>query len=251
VTDAELAERLRSNLVAWKLFQTERGTLRSLTQPGVWAFAIPAQPGQVRPQQVLYTDTQALRAALPAIEGFFRGLGVRLWRVQVPQKDSATAQLLTTAGYEPREQQPVMGMSLAGARLEAPQLRLERLETMRELALLNTEVAGPEARPPMLPWHSEPQASLHILGVREGGRLISGGLAYAAGDTTGIYLMATLASARGQGLASEVLRGLLLEAQARGISHAVLQASPMGHRAYQRLGFRDLELWTSWVHPAR
>lgn len=250
MTDAELAARLRANLVAYKQFQTERGTLRALTQPGAWAFAIPDQPDRAHPQQVLYTDTGSLRAALPAIEGFYRGLGVRFWRVLVPPGDSATEQLLDRAGYVPRDRQPAMGFRLADARLEAPRLKLERLETMRELVLLNVEAAGAGARIPILPWHSEPHASLHLLGVREDGRLISGGAAYDAGDTAGIYLMATTPSARGRGLASEVVRGLLLEAQARGMAAAVLQASALGHRAYQRVGFRDLETWTSWVHLA-
>ncbi|HEX8697611.1 MAG TPA: GNAT family N-acetyltransferase [Myxococcaceae bacterium] len=250
MTDAELAARLRANLVAWKQFQTERGTLRALTQPGAWAFAIPDQPDRVHPQQVLYTDSGALRAALPAIEDFYRGLGVRFWRVLVPPGDSATEQLLDGAGYVPRDRQPAMGFHLAGARLEAPRLKLEPLETMRELVLLNEEVAGPGVRIPIQPWHAAPQATLHVLGVRENGRLLSGGMAFDAGDTVGIYLMATALSVRGRGLASDVMRGMLLEAQARGRTAAVLQTTPLGHRVYQRIGFRDLETWTSWAHLA-
>jgi ribosomal protein S18 acetylase RimI-like enzyme len=249
VTDAELAARLRANLVAYKLFQSERGTLRALSRPGAWAFAIAEQPDMPHPQQVFFTDTESLRAALPAIEDFYRGLGVRFWRVQVPQGDSATARLMEQAGYEPRQQVPAMGLSLTGAPLQAPRLTPEPLETLRELVLLNAQESGPLVRIPTLPWHSQPQPSMHLLGLRQGGQLLSGGMAYDAADTTAIYLMATASSARGRGLASDVLRGLLLAAQARGLAAAVLQSTPAGHGLYRRLGFKDLELWTSWVRP--
>lgn len=146
MTDAELAARLRANLVAWKQFQTERGTLRALARPGAWAFAIPDQPDRVHPQQVLYTDTGSPRAALPAIAGFYRDLSVRFWRVQVPPGDSAPEQLLHHAGYVPRDRQPAMGLRLADAWLEAPRLALERLETMQELVLLNVEAVGAGTR---------------------------------------------------------------------------------------------------------
>ncbi len=248
MTDAELAARLRANLVAYKQFQTERGTLSGLTLPGAWAFAIADQPDRVHPQQVLYEDAGALEAALPAIEGFYRGLGVRFWRVLVPPGDSAVERMLSRAGYVPREGVPAMGYRLTGTTLEAPRVALERMETMRELIPLNAEVFGPEVRIPFLPWHHQPHAPIRILGVREGGRLVSGGLTYDSGDTAGIYLMATATSARGRGLASEVVRGMLLDAQARGLSAAVLQATPQGHSVYQRMGFRDLERWTSWAH---
>jgi hypothetical protein len=47
------------------------------------------------------------------------------------------------------------------------------------------------------------------------------------------------------------MRGLLIEARARGMAAAVLQATSLGHGVYQRLGFRDLETWASWVHLPR
>jgi GNAT superfamily N-acetyltransferase len=247
VTDAELAARLRANIVAYKQFQTERGTLRGLSLPGAWAFAIAEQPDLVNPQQVLYADARTLEAALPALEAFYRGLGVRLWRVLVPPGDAAAQQLLDRAGYVPRALVPAMGLHLTGAALEPPRVALERMETLRELIPLSAEAFGPEVRVPSLPWHHQAYASLHILGVREGGRLVSGGLTYDMGDTAGIYLMSTALCARGRGLASEVVRGLLRDAQARGLSAAVLQATPQGHRLYQRVGFRNLETWTSWV----
>jgi hypothetical protein len=47
------------------------------------------------------------------------------------------------------------------------------------------------------------------------------------------------------------MRGLLIEARARGMAAVALQSTRLGHHVYQRLGFRDLETWASWVHLSR
>jgi ribosomal protein S18 acetylase RimI-like enzyme len=77
--------------------------------------------------------------------------------------------------------------------------------------------------------------------------VLAGGLALDAGEATGIYLVATATAARRRGLASEVMRGLLVQARARGLAAAVLQSSPQGLGLYTRLGFREVDCWTSWV----
>lgn len=238
-------------MVAYKQFQAEHGPMRALTLPGAWAFALPQEPEQLQPQQVLYRDAGALEAALGDLEDFYRGLGVRFWRVLVPAGDTDAERLLARAGYGPRERVPAMGLSLAGMPLEPPRLPLEQLRTQQELIPLNAEAFGPEVRIRLFPWHHQPHAPLRILGVREGGPLLSGGMSFNAADTAGIYLVSTATTARGRGLASEVMRGLLVDAQARGMATAVLQATPLGHGVYQRLGFQDLETWTSWVHLPR
>jgi ribosomal protein S18 acetylase RimI-like enzyme len=237
-------------MVAYKQFQAAHGPMRALCFPGAWAFASPAQPERLGPQQVLYEDAGALEARLPAIEDFFRSLGVRFWRVYVPRGDTAAERLLTHARYEPREAMPAMGMSLAGAALEAPRVTLEQLPTQQELIPLNAEAFG-DPKILLMPWHHQSYAPMHSLGLREGGQLLSCGMAFDAGDTTGIYLVATATSARGRGLASEVTRGLLLEAQARGQAAAVLQATALGRGVYQRVGLRDVGVWNSWVHVPR
>ncbi|MCU1458470.1 MAG: GCN5-related protein N-acetyltransferase [Actinomycetia bacterium] len=57
------------------------------------------------------------------------------------------------------------------------------------------------------------------------------------GYLAGIYCVATLARARGQGLGSIVTRAAIDAAQAAGSRLVVLQASEMGRPVYERLGF--------------
>ncbi len=62
----------------------------------------------------------------------------------------------------------------------------------------------------------------------------------------GIYRVATLSEYRGKGIGTAMTLFPLLEAKKRGYSGAVLDASKMGHGAYQRLGFQDYhdsEVW--------
>jgi GNAT superfamily N-acetyltransferase len=214
VTDAELVVRLRANIVAFKQFQADHGFLRSMPLPGVWAFAQPDYPRILGQQQVFFEDPAALEGALPALEDFYRRLGARLWR-DVP--------------------------------LTPPGIPLEQLPSQEELIPLNAEAFGPESGIELQAWHSQSYAHVHALGVHEGGRLVVGGMAHDVADTAGIYLVATALSARRRGLATELMRGLLVHARDRGCTAAVLQSTELGHGVYRRVGLRDLGRWVNWV----
>jgi GNAT superfamily N-acetyltransferase len=245
--DVELAAHLRANVIAYKQLQTTGSPLRSLALPGVWAFALPTHPEAFHQHRVLYESAQSLADALGALEEFYRGHGIRDWHVQVPSGHAEVEQLLARLGHSPGEVLPAMGITLDGMDLAPPRLAVERTRTQEELMLLNTEAFGRSAPSTLYPWHSQIHPHVHVYLLREGGRVLSGGLAHDLGDTTGIYMMATATSARRRGLAAEVLRALLLDARDRGQRNAVLQATALGQPLYQHMGFRELEVWNCWV----
>lgn len=246
MTDAELVVRLRANIVAFKQFQADHGFLRSMPLPGVWAFAQPNYPRLLGQQQVFFEGPAALEAALPALEAFYQRLGVRLWQVWVPPETPA-AEALSRAGFRAEGSTSAMGLDLGGVPLTPPGIPLEQLPSQEELIPLNAEAFGPESGIELQAWHSQSYAHVHVLGVHEGGRLIVGGMAHDVADTVGIYLVATAISARGRGLATELMRSLLLQARGRGCTAAVLQSTELGHGVYRRVGFRDLGRWVNWV----
>jgi ribosomal protein S18 acetylase RimI-like enzyme len=59
------------------------------------------------------------------------------------------------------------------------------------------------------------------------------------GDVAGIYMVGTLAEARGRGLGAAVTREAMRFARDRGAMQAALQSSELGYKVYRNLGFAD------------
>lgn len=60
----------------------------------------------------------------------------------------------------------------------------------------------------------------------------------AAGGAAGIYNVATVEAARGRGVGAAMTAAAIRHGAARGFTISTLQASTMGRRVYERLGFR-------------
>ena len=79
----------------------------------------------------------------------------------------------------------------------------------------------------------------NYLGFLYGNPVSTSSLFY-GGGAAGIYCVATLREARGQGLGAALTLQPLLEAREWGYRIGVLQSSKMGFNIYKRLGFRHL-----------
>jgi GNAT superfamily N-acetyltransferase len=69
------------------------------------------------------------------------------------------------------------------------------------------------------------------------------------GHAVGIYNVATLDEARGQGIGAAVTVAVLWDAIDRGARFGVLESSDLGHPAYRRIGFRDATTFQVYGRP--
>lgn len=73
------------------------------------------------------------------------------------------------------------------------------------------------------------------------GQPVATNMLFTGGGVASVYAVATMPSARGQGIGGAITLKPLLEARDMGYRYAVLFATEMGVHAYQRIGFRLTE----------
>jgi GNAT superfamily N-acetyltransferase len=212
---------------------------------GVAAAVVPSCPERSVVNCVVYSDADALGSTLDELADEYERAGVRAWTVWVPDYDVAAADLLEQAGHVLDAKPAAMVRELADFEAQVP-MELDLLEPdMREVARLNDAAygfAGDFERA----FHSVPPEPAHVYLARADGVPACTVLTYEEGGECGIYLVATLPSAQGRGLARALMTHALLEAHERGCSTTSLQATRRGRPVYERLGYRDIGAVQMW-----
>jgi ribosomal protein S18 acetylase RimI-like enzyme len=83
-------------------------------------------------------------------------------------------------------------------------------------------------------------AMIQFFAIRRAGRIVATAMMFLDDGLAGLYCVATLPEARGQGLGAHVTAEPLRRAQALGYCVGVLQSSDAGYPVYRRLGFQDV-----------
>jgi GNAT superfamily N-acetyltransferase len=79
---------------------------------------------------------------------------------------------------------------------------------------------------------------------------VTTGLSFRTGRTVGVYNIATIESARRQGLGAAMTDRLAADGAAAGCDVAILQSSAMGRSVYERLGYRLVVAYDGYGDPA-
>lgn len=215
---------------------------------GVQATAAPIRPWYSIFNSVLFTESEALLGHLERVRDFYREAGSMAWAVWVPPWELALDEALDQAGLRVDSTPMLMAAALEDLDL-APQQELTLMPgaTARDVASVNDRAHGilPEwsmtavfesldgalARPHVACADDVPACAL---------------LAIEHDHDCYLWFVATVPEARGQGLASELVRHALRDARARGCTTTTLESTAMAERTYSRLGFRSFDRYRMW-----
>ena len=194
-------------------------------------------------------DSEASRMVQETVDYFQANdvAGFTWW--PAPELETAVwRQQLQAHGFSFDSNTPGMAMDLTRLPDSAPTpgaiRRVEELQTLTEWSRIFVRgFAMPEAMAPsFLAFFAGLGTSLplrHYLGYVDG-RPVATSTLYLAAGVAGIYNIATVPAARGQGVGSAMTLLPLHEAREMGYRAGILQSSEMGYPVYKRLGFAEV-----------
>lgn len=217
---------------------------------GVLAAVVPSCPERSIVNCVIYPDPGALEAARDALADEYEQAGVRAWTVWVPEEDTRAAALLGRRGHVLDGRPTAMARELRG--FESPLPVPELLEPDMATALRINDLAYGFAGDLERAFQRVPPEPARLYLAAVDGAPACTVLTYDSPDgDCGIYLVATLAEARGRGLATALMGHALTEASRRGCLTTSLQATARGRPLYERLGYRNIGAVHMWERRKR
>jgi GNAT superfamily N-acetyltransferase len=208
------------------------------------ASIVPHAPDSPALNAAVALQPEAALDALGELQRRYHDAGVRRWGVWLDGDERAVTHALQQAGMSLATASPGMGAALDEIDLRqngaASPADLKTVGRVNDQAYGNVD-ARLERTLTVLP----PQR-LRAYRVDLGGRPAAVALALHHCGDCGVSFVATVPAARRRGLASQVMRAALADARANGCTTVSLQATDVGERLYEHLGFRRLgpmELW--------
>jgi GNAT superfamily N-acetyltransferase len=248
LSPASLAVAIKANLYAF--FQAFRSSAQAIINDSAsgfrWhtAIAHPWFNGVLSSRPPAEDTAQAVRDTLAYFQS--RDVAGFTWWLAPDLERTAWSQHLLPHGFQYDDDTPGMAIDLAA--LPSPvrhSLDIQRVEDRRMPSKWSDTFAEGYGIPAaMTPLFMDLLDSLgtqlpfrHYLGLLDGKPVGTSTLFLGAG-VAGIYNVATVPEARGQGIGSVMTLAPLYEARDMGYRAGVLQSSDMGYRVYQRLGFQ-------------
>lgn len=217
---------------------------------GVQATVVPSRPERSILNAVLYEEGDTLIPALPELKDRYAQAGITGWGVWVRPGDDEVPSALDDNGLTRDSWPTLMAAPLDELDLESrSEVDLHPAPTFASVAEINDLAYG------ILPdWSlgaalsalEDPATHAHIVAWQ--GRPAACAVSHHHDDDCYLYLVATIPEARGQGLASELMRALLREARAAGCTTTSLESTAMAKTLYGAIGYRALGPIEMWEH---
>jgi GNAT superfamily N-acetyltransferase len=245
--DSRLFDRMRASMRAfYRLIAAGSRESSVIERQGLTAAVVPATPERSVCNGVVFERPQDLPGTLDQLADAYERAGVRTWTVWVPERDRQSATLLEREGHELDAEPAAMAFELEQFdRGPAPAIELDEQPNVAELAMINDAAYGYNGDFSRA-LEDLPDDAVHLYIARVDGEPAACTGAFDHDRDCCIMLVATLAEARGRGLATELMTRALLEARERGCTTTSLQATKLGQPLYERLGYRDLGALQMW-----
>jgi GNAT superfamily N-acetyltransferase len=218
-----------------------RGEARWVSDDGVGALVSPQIPSRSIVNCVIYKPGADIESVYGWLEEQFAESDA--WTVWVPEGDRETAAFLESHGHKLDAAPAMMALDVASYR-PTGDLPAWKPASVDELARINDAAYGWQdgsmERAILGSAYDDEDFRLYIthdasvLGVND-----------CNGDA-GVFFVATLPDARGQGLAGGLLAAAMVEARDRGCDISTLQATRAGEPVYARLGYQRLGAIQMW-----
>jgi hypothetical protein len=172
-----------------------------------------------------------------------------------PGTGDAALAVAAESDLVPADDMPVMRLDDATAldpsNLPAAGLRVRELEP--DEAALHAGIAAigfgepPEHFMRLFPPHVMAMDGLRAYIGEVDGEIVTTAVGVTLEDYVGVFNVATPSRHRRRGYGAAITARVVADGAAAGASWAWLQSSPSGYAIYERLGFRTLERWLTWV----
>ena len=219
---------------------------RTVELPGVAAAIMPAAPERSVINCVVYEDAGRLAESLDTLAHEYDSAGVRAWTVWVPHDEPAATEVLARAGHVNDGSPRAMVLDLESFEGEPdPSLVLAERPTLREVGRLNDLACGLSGDFERA-LDGVPTEGFHVYVGLLDGEPAGAAITHDCEGDCGVYLVATVPSAQGRGLATALMTRAMTDGRERGCATSSLQATKRGRPVYERLGFEDrgeLEMW--------
>ena len=219
------------------------GPGRTLEREGLVASIVPNAPDSPTLNAAVALDPDKAPEHLDELAHRYAKARVKRWGVWLDGGASLAAQALNHAGLIVTAASPGMGADLDDLQTEGDRPQPTDLATVgrvNDLAYGNFDGRLERTLTPL------PNGVLKAYRVDLGGKPASVALALHHDADCGVSFVATIPKARRQGLATAVMRQALTDARRNGCTTTTLQATDLGERLYENLGYRRLCLMQLW-----
>jgi GNAT superfamily N-acetyltransferase len=219
-----------------------------LRREGLVASVVPSAPDSPALNAAVAIEADAAPDALKELADRYAAAGVRRWAIWIDGGARRVTAELRRAGLVVASASPGMGAEIPGLGLDLALADPEPTGDLRTVGRVNDLAYG----------NVDARLERTLTTLREGdlrayradlnGAPAAVALALHHGADCGVSFVATLPQARRRGLATQVMRAVVADAQRHALTTITLQATEQGERLYAQLGLHRLGNMELWEH---